>query len=79
MLFRSFCVKVIWWLECEGHIEANFRMKFLTWLSLRATQQEKRIVSVFVDTLIDDPASLAGQLIDTFSEAIYSKRPPVAP
>ena len=74
-----FCVKVIWWLECEGHIEANFRMKFLTWLSLRATQQEKRIVSVFVDTLIDDPASLAGQLIDTFSEAIYSKRPPVAP
>ncbi|CAM0909604.1 unnamed protein product [Alopecurus aequalis] len=74
-----FCVKVIRWLESEGHIEVNFRKKFLTWLSLQATQREKRIVSVFVDTFIDDPASLAGQLSDTFSEAIYSKRPPIAP
>ncbi|KAM0912549.1 hypothetical protein ACQ4PT_012713 [Festuca glaucescens] len=74
-----FCVKVIRWLEYEGHIEANFRVKFLTWLSLRATRREKKIVSVFVDTFIDDPASLAGQLSDTFSEAIYSKRMPMAP
>jgi hypothetical protein len=74
-----FCVKVVRWLECEGHVEANFRVKFLTWLSLRATQREKKIVSVFVDTLIDDPASLAGQLRDTFSEAIYSNRPPLVP
>lgn len=74
-----YCVKVIRWLECEGYVEASFRVKFLTWLSLRATRHEKRVVSVFVDTFIDDPASLAGQLSDTFSDAIYSKRPPMAP
>ncbi|RRT58886.1 hypothetical protein B296_00033611 [Ensete ventricosum] len=75
----EYCVKVIRWLECEGHIESNFRVKFLTWFSLRATPQERRIVSVYVDTLIDDPPSLAGQLVDTFLEAICSKRPPPAP
>jgi hypothetical protein len=73
------CVKMIRQLECDGHVEANFRVKFLTWLSLQATHREKKIVSVFVDTFTDDPASLAGQLCDTFSEAIYSKRPPIAP
>ncbi|KAH9297555.1 hypothetical protein KI387_029237 [Taxus chinensis] len=70
----EYCVKMIRWLECEGHIQKEFRVKFLTWLSLRATSQERRIVSVFVDTMLDDPASLAGQLVDTFSEAVYSKR-----
>ncbi|WOL06466.1 protein VERNALIZATION INSENSITIVE 3 isoform X1 [Canna indica] len=75
----EYCVKMIRWLECEGHIESNFRVKFLTWFSLRATFQERRIVSVYVDTLIDDPPSLAGQLMDTFSEAICSKRPPPVP
>ncbi|RWW21657.1 hypothetical protein GW17_00014172 [Ensete ventricosum] len=75
----EYCVKVIRWLECQGHIETNFRAKFLTWFSLWATLQERRIVSVYVDTLIDDPASLAGQLVDTFSEAICSKRPPKTP
>lgn len=67
-------VKVIRWLECEGHIEKNFRQKFLTWYSLRATPQEVRVVKVFVDTFIEDPASLAEQLVDTFSECISSKR-----
>uniref|UniRef100_A0A1D1YIM4 Protein VERNALIZATION INSENSITIVE 3 n=2 Tax=Anthurium amnicola TaxID=1678845 RepID=A0A1D1YIM4_9ARAE len=71
----EYCVKVVRWLECEGHIETNFRVKFLTWFSLRATPQERRVVSVFVDTMIDDPHSLAGQLIDTFSEAICKKLP----
>ncbi|CAL9171051.1 unnamed protein product [Musa hybrid cultivar] len=75
----EYCVKVIRWLECQGHIETNFRVKFLTWFSLRATLQERRIVNVYVNTLIDDPASLAGQLVDTFSEAICSKRPPTTP
>nr|XP_010929256.1 VIN3-like protein 2 [Elaeis guineensis]XP_019707976.1 VIN3-like protein 2 [Elaeis guineensis] len=75
----EYCVKVVRWLECEGHIETNFRIKFLTWFSLRATPQERRIVSVYVDTLIDDPASLAGQLVDTFSETVCSKRPPPVP
>ncbi|KAF8389363.1 hypothetical protein HHK36_026057 [Tetracentron sinense] len=75
----EYCVKVIRMLECEEHIEKNFRVKFLTWYSLRATPQERRIVKVFVDTLIDDPACLAGQLIDTFLEGISIKRPPAVP
>ncbi|OVA19001.1 Fibronectin [Macleaya cordata] len=75
----EYCVKVIRWLECEGHIEKNFRVKFLTWYSLRATPQERKVVKVFVDTFMDDPAGLAGQLIDTFLEGISSKRPPVVP
>ncbi|KAE9462419.1 hypothetical protein C3L33_05657, partial [Rhododendron williamsianum] len=70
----EYYVKVIRWLECEGHIETAFRQKFLTWYSLRATPQEMRVVKVFVDTLIDDPVSLAGQLVDSFSETISSKR-----
>ncbi|XP_015896473.2 VIN3-like protein 2 isoform X1 [Ziziphus jujuba] len=75
----EYYVKVIRWLECEGHIEKNFRQKFLTWYSLRATPQEVRIVKVFVDNFIEDPASLAGQLVDTFSESISSKRVSVVP
>eukprot|EP00262_Sarcandra_glabra_P004830 TRINITY_DN16067_c0_g1_i1.p1 TRINITY_DN16067_c0_g1~~TRINITY_DN16067_c0_g1_i1.p1 ORF type:complete len:749 (-),score=135.70 TRINITY_DN16067_c0_g1_i1:127-2373(-) len=75
----EYCVKVIRWLECQGHMEKNFRVKFLTWFSLRATPQERRIVSVYVDTLIDDPASLAGQLVDTFSENICRKKPQTMP
>ncbi|XVF70000.1 hypothetical protein PTKIN_Ptkin11bG0126400 [Pterospermum kingtungense] len=73
------CVKVIRWLECKGHIEKNFRQKFLTWYSLRATPQEVRIVKVFVDIFITDPASLAEQLVDTFSDCISSKRSSVVP
>ncbi|KAE8713810.1 Vernalization5/VIN3-like, putative isoform 2 [Hibiscus syriacus] len=68
------CVKVIRWLECKGHIEKNFRQKFLTWYSLRATPQEVRIVKVFVGILSEDPASLAEQLVDTFSDCISSKK-----
>ncbi|KAK8954851.1 VIN3-like protein 2 [Platanthera zijinensis] len=74
----EYCVKVVRWLECKGFIESNFRVKFLTWFSLRATLQERRVVSVYVDTLIDDPGSLADQLVDTFSDAVCIKRlPPV--
>ncbi|KAM1172521.1 hypothetical protein ACFX15_022157 [Malus domestica] len=75
----EYYVKIIRWLECEGHLEQNFRQKFLTWYSLRATPQEVRIVKVFVDTFIGDPASLAGQLVDTFSESISSKKSSVVP
>ncbi|XP_062224056.1 VIN3-like protein 2 [Phragmites australis] len=70
----EYCVKVLRWLECESYIETNFRVKFLTWFSLRATPYERKIVSVYVDTLIDDPVSLSGQLVDSFSETIYSKK-----
>ncbi|XP_031372854.1 VIN3-like protein 2 isoform X2 [Punica granatum] len=69
----EFYVKLIRWLECKGHIEKNFRQKFLTWYTLKATPQEVRIVKVFVDTFIEDPASLAEQLMDTFSDCISSK------
>ncbi|XP_024960559.1 VIN3-like protein 2 isoform X2 [Cynara cardunculus var. scolymus] len=75
----GYYVKVIRWLECEGHIDTGFRKKFLTWYSLRASLQEVRIVKVFVDTLMEDPASLAGQLVDTFSDVITSKRCSSAP
>ncbi|KAM0031301.1 putative chromatin regulator PHD family [Helianthus debilis subsp. tardiflorus] len=68
----GYYVKVIRRLECDGHIDTGFRKKFLTWYSLRASQQEVRIVKVFVDTLVEDPASLAGQLVDTFSQVITS-------
>ncbi|XP_021275900.1 VIN3-like protein 1 isoform X2 [Herrania umbratica] len=69
------CVKIIRCLECEGHINQEFRLKLLTWFSLRSTEQERRVVNTFIQTLIDDPSSLAGQLVDSFSDIISSKRP----
>lgn len=68
------CVKIIRWLECEGHINQDFRLKLLTWFSLRSTEQERRVVNTFIQTLIDDPSSLAGQLVDSFSDIISSKK-----
>ncbi|GMH03166.1 hypothetical protein Nepgr_005005 [Nepenthes gracilis] len=73
------CVKMIRWLECKGHIEKSFRQKFLTWYSMRAPPREERVVKVFVDTLSDDPASLAEQLVDTFGEIVSCKRTSVVP
>lgn len=70
----EYSVKIIRWLERESHIEEEFRKKFLTWFSLRATAEERGIVYVFIDTLRDDPASLAEQLVDTFLEIVSSKR-----
>ncbi|KAI4388691.1 hypothetical protein MLD38_000997 [Melastoma candidum] len=67
----EYSVRVIKGLEKEGYIEANFRVKFLTWFSLKATCHERRVVSVFVDTMADDPPSLAGQLAHTFMAEIY--------
>ncbi|KAI7733573.1 hypothetical protein M8C21_005175 [Ambrosia artemisiifolia] len=72
----GYYVKVIRWLECKKHIDADFRQKFLTWYSLRASPQEVRVVKVFVDTLMEDPALLAGQLVDAFSDVITSKQCP---
>ncbi|KAL0373330.1 UNVERIFIED_CONTAM: VIN3-like protein 1 [Sesamum radiatum] len=71
----EYCVKIIRWLECEGYIKKDFRLKLLTWFSLRSTEQERRVVNTFIQTLIDDPSSLAGQLVDSFSDIISSKRP----
>ncbi|KAL3615577.1 hypothetical protein CASFOL_041238 [Castilleja foliolosa] len=71
----EYCVKIIRWMECEGHIEKDFRLKLLTWFSLRSTEQERRVVNTFIQTLIDDPSSLAGQLVDSFSDIVSNKRP----
>ncbi|PKA62786.1 VIN3-like protein 2 [Apostasia shenzhenica] len=73
----EYCVKVIRWLECEGHMEKEFRVKFLTWFSLKATQKERRVVSAFIDVLIDEPASLVAQLADAFMDGICNKKPGV--
>lgn len=50
-----------------GHIKEELRKKFLTWFSLRSTKQECRVVYNLIQTLIDDPSSLAEQLVDSFS------------
>ncbi|XP_008662955.1 VIN3-like protein 1 [Zea mays] len=68
------CVKVVRQLECDGHIENGFRMKFLTWYSLRSTDQERKAVSTFVRTLSNEPSSLAEQLVDSFGEILNSKK-----
>ncbi|KAF6156477.1 hypothetical protein GIB67_011278 [Kingdonia uniflora] len=68
-------LKMIRQLECEGHIEKSFRVKFLTCYSLRANSEDKRVVKVFVDTFTNDPSCLTGQLVDTFMEKISRKRP----
>ncbi|GAB2267436.1 hypothetical protein Dimus_002419 [Dionaea muscipula] len=72
-------VKVIRWLEREGHFERSFRQRFLTWYTMRATSQDERVVKVFIDTLSDDPPLLAEQLIDTFTDVISSKRTALVP
>lgn len=72
-------VKIIRLLERGGHIEEEFRKKFLTWFSLHATAKQRAMVYVFIDTLLDDPASLAEQLVDTFCELVSNKRLQVLP
>ncbi|CAN8258271.1 unnamed protein product [Cochlearia groenlandica] len=69
------CVKAIRWLECEGHIDKTFRVRFLTWFSLSSTEQEQSVVNTFVQSLEDDPSSLAEQLLDAFSDVVSTKRP----
>lgn len=67
----EYCVKVIRWLEYERHMERNLRVKLLTWFSLKATMQERRVVKAFIDVLIDEPDGLVDQLIDAFTDGIY--------
>lgn len=74
----EYSVRVIKWLENGGHIDEDFRVKFLTWFSLKATKQERRVVNVFVDTFVDDPPSLAGQLTDTFLDKICCDQKPIS-
>ncbi|KAK9055066.1 hypothetical protein SSX86_026146 [Deinandra increscens subsp. villosa] len=71
----EYCVKMIRSLECEGYIKQEFRLKLLTWFSLRSTEQERRVVNTFIQTLVDDPSSLAGQLLDSFADIVNNKKP----
>ncbi|KAK9059467.1 hypothetical protein SSX86_020169 [Deinandra increscens subsp. villosa] len=68
------CVKTIRSLECQGYLEQEFRKKLLTWYSLWSTEQERRVVNTFIQTLVDDPRSLARQLVDSFAYIMNSKR-----
>ncbi|XP_041995047.1 VIN3-like protein 1 isoform X2 [Salvia splendens] len=68
-------VRIIRGLEQGGHVSMEFRLKFLTWFSLKAREHERRVVRTFMKTMIDDPSGLAGQLVDTFSAIIIGSRP----
>ncbi|KAL8153959.1 hypothetical protein V2J09_011719 [Rumex salicifolius] len=68
------CVRAVKALECEGHVSLDFRVKFLTWYSLKASKKERRVVSAFVDVMGNDPPSLAEQLIDTFGDEICGEK-----
>ncbi|CAN0921766.1 VIN3-like protein 3 [Linum grandiflorum] len=66
----EYSVRVIKWLEEQGEIEETFRVKLLTWFSLKASDQERRVVNAFVDTLVDHPPTLAQQLKHSFLDEI---------
>ncbi|CAN1825866.1 Protein VERNALIZATION INSENSITIVE 3 [Linum perenne] len=66
----EYSVRVIKKLEQERVIEESFRVKFLTWFSLRASAKERRVVNAFVDTLNDHPPNLAEQLKHAFMDEI---------
>lgn len=67
-------VETIRWLECNGYITPLYRLKFLTWFCLSSSEQERRVVYAFIQTLREDPMSLAAQLIDSFSEIISNNK-----
>lgn len=50
--------------------ESYHMVRMLSAHSLKATMQERRVVSAFVDTLTDDPPSLAEQLIHSLMDEI---------
>ncbi|KAK8486127.1 hypothetical protein V6N12_000953 [Hibiscus sabdariffa] len=49
----EYCVKVIRSLECEGHVNQEFRLKLLTWFSLRVNGARTQVVNTFIQTLIE--------------------------
>jgi hypothetical protein len=55
-------------------LKAEFRKSFFTWLSLRATEVERKVVHIVMENMLDDPVSLAAQLLDTFEEISAPKR-----
>lgn len=80
--YFEYNVKIIRWLEQKGYIDKEFRLNLLTWFGLRSTEQGRRIVNSYIQTMLDDPSSLAAQLVNSFSEIVSNKRQridPVAP
>ncbi|KAJ7518396.1 hypothetical protein O6H91_21G067000 [Diphasiastrum complanatum] len=75
----EYCVTVIRWLEQQGQVGAHFRKRFLSWLGVRATDKQKKLIDAYIKLMIDDPESLAKQLIDTYEEIISMARQKVAP
>lgn len=67
-------VRTIRTLERSGYVSKAFRLKFLTWFSLKASERERGVVRTFVKTMNDDPSGLAEQLVDTFSEIVFCSR-----
>lgn len=67
-------VRTIRALEHSGHVSKEFRLKFLTWFSLKASEHERGVVRTFVKTMHDDPSGLAEQLVDTFSDIVFCTR-----
>ncbi|CAI9772018.1 unnamed protein product [Fraxinus pennsylvanica] len=59
---------------CNGAYQKGFRLKMLTRFSLRSTEAQRQIVCTYTLTITDDPSSLAGQLLGTFSDVISSGR-----
>ncbi|XP_007018239.2 PREDICTED: protein VERNALIZATION INSENSITIVE 3 [Theobroma cacao] len=74
----EYSVRVVKLLDYEGHIDEEFRVKFLIWFSRKATVQERRVVTVFVDVLIDDPPGLAEQLRHAFMDEICCEQKSVS-
>ncbi|XP_004152742.1 VIN3-like protein 2 isoform X2 [Cucumis sativus] len=74
----DYSVRIVKWLEHDEHIDEDFRVKFLTWFSLKASVRDRRVVSAFIDALIDDPPSLAGQLSHTFMDEIFCNQKPTS-
>ncbi|GBG78560.1 hypothetical protein CBR_g27784 [Chara braunii] len=64
------CLRQVRSLEKGGHLDKDFRLKFLTWFSRRASDDERKVVAMYMCALGDDPAALAEQLLHTFSEFV---------
>ncbi|XP_076909202.1 uncharacterized protein LOC143566359 [Bidens hawaiensis] len=57
-------------LECEKHLTSEVRLKLVTWLSVKSTEGERRIVNAFIQAFGDDHTGLAAQLKSTFANVI---------
>eukprot|EP00850_Spirogloea_muscicola_P017000 SM000142S00514 [mRNA] locus=s142:154705:160325:+ [translate_table: standard] len=62
-------LRLVCQLEREGYVSKSFRIDFLMWFTLRASQDEKRAITLFIEALQEDLNSLAEQLQGAFYEA----------